>query len=116
MKAKPIVTTIIMGLLMITGHAQSRMDTLAIHMAARAMDDRIVLRWAPVDYKSWAYGNQQGYRVTRTTLKKTGNEPGAELGKSNQLVLTDRLLPLPEVQWKALADTNHLAVLKIKLK
>lgn len=111
MNAKRIVITIVTGLLLTAGHAQSRTDTLAIQMAVRAMDDRIVLRWSPVDYKSWAYGNQQGYRVTRTTLTKVGNEPGAEVRKSNQLVLTDRLLPLPELQWKALADTNHLAII-----
>ncbi|MDZ4682016.1 MAG: hypothetical protein SH848_04855 [Saprospiraceae bacterium] len=111
MNAKRIAITIITGLLLIVGHAQSRMDTLTIHMAARAMDDRIVLRWAPVDYKSWASGNQQGYRVTRTTLTNAGSEPGAEVRKSNQVVIVSRLLPLPEMQWKALADTNHLAVI-----
>lgn len=111
MNAKRIAIIIITGLLLTAGQAQSRMDTLTIHMAARAMGDRIVLRWAPVDYKSWAYGNQQGYRVTRTTLTKVGNGPGAEVRESNQLVLTDRLLPLPELRWKALADTNDLAVI-----
>lgn len=111
MNARKIVITIITGFLLTSGLAQSRKDTLAIHMAARAMDGRVVLRWVPVDYKSWIYGNQQGYRVTRTTLAETGNGPGTGGRKSNQVVIADRLLPIPELQWEALADTNHLAVI-----
>ena len=113
MNTKRIAITVIAGLLLESGSlsAQSGGDTLTVHLAARAMDGRIVLRWSPADYQSWAYGNQQGYQVTRTTLAEAGNKPTGAPRSSNQWVIADQLLPLPELQWKPLADTNHLAVI-----
>jgi len=114
MDAKRIAISIITGLLLLAEVpvcAQSGADTLAIRVAARAMDGRIVLRWAPDDYKSWIYGNQQGYRVTRTTLAEAGNELNVAAQNASRFVMADQLLPMPEMQWKTLADTNHLAVI-----
>lgn len=111
MNAKRIALTVIAGLLLLgegTLWAQSRVDTLAIRLAARAMDGRIVLRWGPVDYKAWLYGNQFGYKVTRTTLTSSGKDSKTV---GDPVVLADHLLPIPEMQWKALSDTNHLAII-----
>ncbi|NUN99247.1 MAG: hypothetical protein HUU01_01390 [Saprospiraceae bacterium] len=81
---------------------QSGTDTLSIHLVARAMEGRIVLRWVPVDPAAWMHGNQYGYQVVRTTLEEGRN--------TDRLVLAKQLLPIPEQAWKPMADTNHLAV------
>jgi fibronectin type 3 domain-containing protein len=113
MNTKRIAITIIAGLLLASNSlcAQSGRDTLTIHLAARAMDGRVVLRWSPTDYQSWIYGNQQGYRVMRTTLEEARNKLAGEILSSKRVVIADQLRPLPELDWKVLADTNHLAII-----
>lgn len=44
----------------------------AIHVIARPMDSKILLRWSPATATSWHYLNQYGYMLERYTLYRNG--------------------------------------------
>lgn len=52
-------------------NAQVRL--LGIHSNGQAL-----LRWAPVDFKSWQQGRDQGYRLERYTVLNNGSTLSAE--------------------------------------
>lgn len=39
---------------------------------SKANKDNIELRWAPLDYEAWAFGNSNGYIVERSTILRKG--------------------------------------------
>ncbi len=114
MKVKINIIKTITVLLLLKGQglfAQSSGDTASIFTAARAMEGQIVLRWVPVDQKTWALGNFHGYRVWRTTLSESGINLDEQARLASRIEIAHHLLPLPESAWKPLADTNHLAII-----
>lgn len=67
------------------------------------------VRWAPLDFESWKWGNEHGYRLKRMTLA----EDGVELGISDQLasivVLDSNLVAISEDDFEPLADSSDMA-------
>lgn len=83
----------------------------ALRIAAKAVyhNDAIVLRWAPMDWDTWRWGNEQGYDVLRYTVIENGDTLNGLESDSSLALLASGLTPAPENQWEALADTNDLA-------
>lgn len=84
-----------------------------IQVVARALPDKIIIRWAPTSPMLWQKVNKQGYIVERILMSKKGR-----LVKDRQLVrLTAKpVKPWPEEKWaKYFADSlnkkNNYAVI-----
>lgn len=86
-------------------------DSLSIRADARAYDQQIVVRWAPLDYRTWVHANKYGYQLERTTLAQQGRSLSASEQQASRMVLAERLLPLAVAQWKPLIDTNQMALI-----
>ncbi len=84
-------------------------DTLKISGKALYTGSEVIVRWAPLDFETWQWGAEHGYRLERRTVK----DNGVALNIGDQLqsivVLDSLLLPLPEAQWESMADTNAMA-------
>jgi fibronectin type 3 domain-containing protein len=91
--------------------AQSVVDSSLLQIDARAYDGKIVLRWAPANFTIWQKGNAVGYRLVRTTMEVAGKKLSSAEEEGSRVVLVNQLLPLPEMAWKPLADTNQLAII-----
>lgn len=82
-------------------------DTLigrpALKVIARAYNDSIKLRWAPIDYQSWRHGIRYGYIIERRTLMKDT----IFLKDSKSIKLTTQpLKPLPLKEWEKYVDID----------
>jgi hypothetical protein len=68
-----------------------------------------MLRWAPLDFETWRWGNEFGYKLERMT-KKIG---GVELSVSDQLAsltsLNEVVMPITESEFETLAENNEMA-------
>ena len=71
--------------------------------------DKIRLRWAPLDYDSWQWGNAYGYRLYRTTLVDADTMLSAAAQTASYVMLDSMLMPLSESDWETLADNNTYA-------
>ncbi|MCB0583159.1 MAG: fibronectin type III domain-containing protein [Phaeodactylibacter sp.] len=84
-------------------------DSLSVRMLAHATGSSIILRWAPLDYETWEWGNQHGYRLERVTIRQNGAYLTYSEQEQSFVVLDSTLAPLPEAAWQPLADADDLA-------
>ena len=82
---------------------------LTVHAQAMYDGNQVIVRWVPNDFETWQWGLNNGYRLERMTLKSNGAflTPG-DMANS-KIVLDSVLLPLSEMDWEAMADTNDMA-------
>ena len=77
----------------------------SLQMLARPTPDSIMLRWAPTDFDSWQFGNEQGYIVARYTIYSHGVRK-----QSAPVILTPHpLTPVPVSEWEVLSETDNFA-------
>ena len=92
------------------GQTFGQRDSLArepIAVTARPSPDSIVLRWAPLDFRTWKWGNETGYRIERYTLVRNG----ILLGTPERVVLGQVFKPSDEVVWERLVKTDGYAAI-----
>ena len=72
-----------------------------------AVDQKIILRWAPLNFTTWQWANQNGgYRIERTTISSGGTPLSPEDMLSSRVTLSESIGPLPESGWEALATAG----------
>jgi hypothetical protein len=70
----------------------------------------ILIRWAPLDYSSFYFGQTNGYKIIRTTLRQADTLLSGYQMYQSKIVLDSMILPLAEMDWEAMAaDTNDIA-------
>lgn len=84
-------------------------DTLSVKIIAAPMGDSIIVRWAPVDYKSWNHGVTHGFKLERYTIIENGVTLSLLDRHNSKVVLGDPFLPISEAAWEPLVDQNELA-------
>jgi len=87
----------------------SAQDTVSIAAKSIYTNAQVTLRWAPMDIASWRYGNANGYRLERKTLRSNGNLLNITDFDASLLVLSTALVALPESQWESMSDSSDLA-------
>lgn len=78
---------------------------LAIKLSTASDGSRVLLRWAPLNYNSWDWARQHGYRLERKLFVQSDT---IVLGQPF-VVLDSTLAPLPEPDWAPLADDSEAA-------
>jgi len=71
-------------------------------VAAKAVynaDNSILVRWTPLNFKTWEWGRDSGYTLVRVTLEDT-NGPLSSEDQGNSIV-QEVLLPKTQGQWEA---------------
>ncbi len=91
-------------------NGQTDKDTLTIRMIGRGRGHSVALRWAPLNLKTWEAGIQKGYQLERVTLSMNGKPLDQTAREQSRILLSRRIVPLPEPEWAPLADTNEIAV------
>jgi hypothetical protein len=76
-------------------HGQQINVSESIAVTTRPSRDSITLRWAPLKYHVWRYGNEWGYTVERYVIAREG----VLLDQPEKRVLITALKALPEEQW-----------------
>ena len=91
--------------------AQSPPEALNIAAKAIYYDEAgaVIIRWAPMDWETWKWGNTEGYDLIRYTIIKNGDTLNGEGYEANRQELALALKPLPENEWESLAESNDLA-------
>lgn len=101
-----ILLTVLLSILGWSGiYAQ---DTIHITTKSFYSNERVIIRWAPLDISSWRYALANGFQVERKTFR----EDGLVLSSSNfnaSSMLSNPLLVLPESEWESMTDTSDLA-------
>lgn len=87
----------------------SQPTSLSIKTIATTDGNDITLRWAPLDYETWAWGNEHGYRVERVTIEENSQPLSQSAQMASFTVLVSNLKPLPENDWEGIADTSDIA-------
>lgn len=108
-KKFPIIIASV-ALLLQSGIASAQTDSLSrefIAVSARPSADSIVLRWAPLDYRTWQWGNEAGYRIERHTLVRNG----ALLHIPDVVVLDPLLKPAPDSSWERFVRRDPYAAI-----
>ncbi len=87
----------------------------SIYSKAYISDKKIILRWAPKDFKVWDLGNKYGYKIERLNLSEefipdTGKFTIAERLNSEAI----RPLPSKDSTWVRLIRKNKTAILIYK--
>lgn len=79
---------------------------LAVEVKGIYYNNSILLRWAPANYKTWAWGRDSGYVLTRTTLADvTGPlSPAAQIAS----VITVPLFPHAQAAWESSISSDSL--------
>jgi fibronectin type 3 domain-containing protein len=78
-----------------------------IAVTARPSIDSIVLRWAPMNFNVWRYGNENGYRIERYVIARNGRL----LSPPEMVILHPSMKPVPEEQWEPLLATDRYAAI-----
>ena len=84
-------------------------DNLEIKVIATSTGNSIIIRWAPINYETWNWGNTNGYELVRYTLEENGELLTLAQQSQSKIVLGDPLLPLPEAEWEPLVAANEIA-------
>ena len=66
------ITTLLFLLFAVFGIYAQSTDTIQVAMRANVQEDRILLRWAPMNVLSWNYTNLHGFILERHTLVRDG--------------------------------------------
>lgn len=69
----------------------------------------IIVRWAPVNFETWRWGNENGYTLERITLRANGSNLDFQTRANSKVVLASDLIPIPEHEWEPMADTSDFA-------
>ena len=78
--------------------------------AISTMDgDDVILRWGPTDYDCWNWGNENGYQIRRQTVFAYDTLLSFTDRQASLVELKAQLLPWPEADWEAMADSSDLA-------
>ena len=65
-----------------------------------------IVRWVPLDFESWKWGNEHGYKLERMTLKVDGTELSITDQLASLVVLDSNLVTISEDDFEMMADTN----------
>lgn len=84
-------------------------DSLIVHAGAIYHNNDVYVRWVPFNYETWQWGLDHGYRLERQTLKSNGTELSMGDIIASKVVLDPMLMPIPEMDWEPMADTNDMA-------
>lgn len=84
------------------------LDTLQIQILAGVFEDSIILRWSPSDVKSWTFGNDNGYILERTTIKRNGTPLSTEEVRTSKQRLGSFNIASQE-EWEKLMAENEYA-------
>jgi len=75
-----------------------------IAVMARASQDSIMLRWAPVNYELWQHANKYGYMITRYTVMRDNHLLPVQTA---QVMTPQPIRPLPLPAWEAIAKKHE---------
>ncbi len=78
---------------------------------AKVQDNKIVVRWMPLDYQTWKLGNLNGYLLERRTITRNN----IKVNESSILLTKKPLKPLKEDFWTRFGKTNKFAEVAGKL-
>ena len=81
-----------------------------LHLLAKHKNNSIVLRWAPLNPNLWMLGNQFGYTLEKTVVRRNGKV----LSKPESSIQI-KLLPASKEAWIKLAEKEKLLILNILL-
>ena len=84
-------------------------SNLDLKIIATYTSNGVILRWAPVDFKSWSFGNLNGYELTRFTKEENGQELTIAEQEASKVILSPQLLPIPEDDWDAIYLQDEIA-------
>jgi len=74
---------------------------------SKVNNDNIELRWAPLDYEAWTFGNANGYIVERSTILRKGKL----LNPVERKVLTASPIKVAELQeWAKYEDDKYAMI------
>ncbi len=77
-----------------------------LHLISRPLPDSILLRWVPINYRTWSLGNQYGYNLVRYTILRDS----AVLNNPERVALTSLpVKPLELNNWESLVKSNKYA-------
>lgn len=80
----------------------------AVHLLARAQENKILLRWAPSKPILWLKGNEFGYQIEKYTIYRDGQR----LATPEKDVLTNTpLKPDPIETWEEMVDESDYAAI-----
>lgn len=95
---------LIISTLLITFNAIAQEPILGL--IAKVEKDKVVLRWMPLDYKTWRNGNEKGYKLYRRTLYKNGIKNDTARFE----IITPKVVkPLPQSSWEQFSRNNKFA-------
>ena len=90
--------------------AQSSGDTVFVKIIAHPSEDSIQIRWAPLDFKMWENGIQNGYKLERREVIMTVDDDGISHIQYGKLELIGQdFKPLPLKEWEELTKDNDFA-------
>lgn len=78
---------------------------------AKVEENKIVIRWMPLDYQTWQLGNANGYLLERKTISRNN----IKIDESAILLTKKPLKPLKEDFWTRFGKTNKFAEVVGKL-
>jgi hypothetical protein len=84
-------------------------NKLEIRNSSIANIGYIQLRWAPVDFATFDFGRINGYQLIRTTIRQSDTILSGYQMYQSKVVLDSMILPLAEMDWESMADTNDIA-------
>ncbi|MEN8122776.1 MAG: hypothetical protein ABFS35_20715, partial [Bacteroidota bacterium] len=90
--------------LLITSTVIAQTDSIPkVEVIARALQNKVILRWAPTSPIAWQYANKYSYTIERVTMTKKN-----KLLKNRELIkLTENSIKLlPEDQWEAVVKDS----------
>ncbi len=106
MKINPLLLycVLILGLTSVLPAQQDSL-TYKIEAVSKVKDNQIYLKWMINDPVLWKHALTQGYQLSRTTILRD-KEP---LGYTEEVVLEEKILPLPLAQWEPIAAQDSIA-------
>lgn len=97
--------------------AQSDNDSkLQVYLITNEEDTLVRIRWAPANMKSWYWGIENGYRLSRYVIATNGVPDSIQGVLSSKVVLDSLIKPLPENSWGGVnATIDQIDVAKAAL-
>lgn len=102
-----VIAGVAVGLMMpecLLAQKKSASQPGQIAVMARASQDSIMLRWAPVNYQLWKHANQYGYIITRYTVMRDNHLLPVQTA---QVMTPQPIRPLPLPAWEAVAQKSE---------
>lgn len=84
-------------------------DTLSVRTVAQSFGDSIIVRWAPLDWKVWQLGIQNGYVLKRTTISINDKYLSPQQKFATTQTIVSDFKPLPQKDWEALVKKDDMA-------